>query len=43
MFPRRQEGAAVMSCLMEQLARGSPAMTKECGDVLMQIHYFLAR
>ena len=43
MFLRRQEGDAVMSCLMEQLARGSPAMTKECGDVLMQIHYFLAR
>ena len=32
-----------MSCLMEQLSRGSPAMTKECGEVLMQIHYFLAR
>ena len=32
-----------MSCLMEHLSRGSPAMTKECGDVLMQIHYFLAR
>ena len=30
MFLRRQEGDAVMSCLMEQLARGSPAMTKEC-------------
>ena len=30
MYPRRQEGDAVMSCLMEQLARGSPAMTKEC-------------
>ena len=43
MYPRRQEGDAVMSCLMEQLARGSPAMTKECGEVLMQIHYFLAR
>jgi len=39
----KQEGDAVMSCLMEQLARGSPAMTKECGEVLMQIHYFLAR
>ena len=39
----RQEGDAVMSCLMEQLSRGSPAMTKECGEVLMQIHYFLAR
>lgn len=32
-----------MSCLMEQLSKGSPAMTKECGEVLMQIHYFLAR
>ena len=30
MFLRRQEGDAVMSYLMEQLARGSPAMTKEC-------------
>jgi len=39
----KQEGDAVMSCLMEQLSRGSPAMTKECGEVLMQIHYFLAR
>ena len=42
-FYCRQEGDAVMSCLMEQLSRGSPAMTKECGEVLMQIHYFLAR
>ena len=37
------DGEAVMSCLMEQLAKGSPAMTTSCSEVLMQIHYFLAR
>ena len=38
-----QGGDAVMSCLMEQLAKGAPSMNAECSDVLMQIHYFLAR
>ena len=39
----KQGGEAVMSCLMEQLSQGGPAMTTECSQVLMQIHYFLAR
>ena len=39
----RQGGEAVMSCLMEQLSQGGQAMTTECSEVLMQIHYFLAR
>jgi len=33
----------VMACLMEQLSKNSPAMTSTCSEVLMQIHYFLAR
>ena len=39
----KQGGEAVMSCLMEQLSQGGNAMTTECSQVLMQIHYFLAR
>jgi len=39
----KQGGMAVMTCLMEQLSQGGPAMTTECSQVLMQIHYFLAR
>ena len=38
-----QDQDNVMSCLMEQLSKGSPAMTTMCSEVLMQIHYFLAR
>jgi len=34
---------AVMSCLMEQLSKESEHMTTQCSEVLMQIHYFLAR
>jgi len=33
----------VLSCLMENMARDSKAMTGECRQVLMQIHYFLSR
>ena len=39
-YPR---GHNVMSCLMEQLSQNSPAMTSSCSEVLMQVHYFLAR
>jgi len=34
---------AVMSCLMEQLSKESDHMTTQCSEVLMQVHYFLAR
>lgn len=33
----------VMDCLMENLSSESEAMTGECRQVLMQIHYFMAR
>jgi len=33
----------VMSCLMENMARDSNAMTGECRSVLMQIQYFFSR
>jgi len=36
-------GDAVMSCLMEQLSKESDHMTTQCSEVLMQVHYFLAR
>ena len=36
-------GEHVMACLMEQLSQNSPAMTSSCSEVLMQVHYFLAR
>ena len=41
--PAGLDSGGVMSCLMEQLSKGSPAMTSSCSEVLMQIHYFLAR
>jgi len=31
-----------MSCLMEQLGQGGAAMTSNCSEVLMQIHFFLS-
>ena len=31
-------GEHVMSCLMEQLSQGGPAMTSTCSEVLMQVH-----
>jgi len=34
---------AVMSCLMEELSKESEHMTTSCSEVLMQVHYFLAR
>merc|ERR1719397_2142212 len=36
-------GAGVLPCLMEQLSLGSERMTSHCSQVLLQIHYFLAR
>eukprot|EP00092_Neocalanus_flemingeri_P071922 GFUD01088424.1.p1 GENE.GFUD01088424.1~~GFUD01088424.1.p1 ORF type:complete len:1134 (-),score=335.63 GFUD01088424.1:2263-5664(-) len=39
----KQGSDAVMSCLMEQLSKGSDRMTTQCSEVLMQVHYFLAR
>ena len=31
-------GEHVMSCLMEQLSQGGPAMTSSCSEVLMQVN-----
>ena len=31
-------GWHVVSCLMEQLSQGGPAMTSTCSEVLMQVH-----
>jgi len=39
----KQGSDAVMSCLMEQLSKESEHMTTQCSQVLMQVHYFLAR
>jgi len=39
----KQGSDSVMSCLMEQLSKGSNHMTTQCSEVLMQVHYFLAR